>query len=99
MQVQSSSEIINKLKENSYLLKKYSVKKIGLFGSYSFDKANEESDIDFIVNFEEKNFDNFINLVFELEKLFGKKIDLLTEKSISRHILPLIENEIKWYEA
>lgn len=99
MQIQSSRDILNTLKENSILLKKYKVKKIGLFGSYSFDKANQESDIDFIVDFEEKNFDNFINLVFELEKVFGKKIDLLTEKSISKHILPLIEKEIKWYEA
>ena len=48
-------------------------------------EEKERSDIDIIVEFEEgkKNFDNFMNLAFYLEELFGRKVGLLTPESIS----------------
>jgi len=92
-------EIIDKLKNNNQILKKYHVRKIGLFGSYSRNENNENSDIDFIVDFDNTNFDDFMDLSFKLEDLFNKKIDLLTENSISPYIKPLIQNDIKWYET
>ena len=95
----SSKEIFEALQRNRVLLKKYRVKKIGLFGSFVRDEASPESDIDLLVDFEEKTFDNYIELSFELEKLFKRKVDLLTEKGISPYILPYIKNEVKWYEA
>jgi predicted nucleotidyltransferase len=95
----SSKEIFEILQRNHHLLKKYRVKKIGLFGSYVRDKASKKSDIDLLVDFEEKTFDNFIELAFELEKIFNRKVDLLTEKGISPYILPYIKNEVLWYEA
>lgn len=95
----SSTEIFEILSRNKELLKKYRVKKIGLFGSFVRDESNNESDIDLLVDFEEKSFDNFIGLVFELEKIFGRKVDLLTEKGISPYILPFVQNEVRWYEA
>jgi len=95
----SSNDIFEILQTNQYLLKKYSVKRIGLFGSYIRKEETKNSDIDFLVDFEEKSFDNFINLVFELEKIFNRKVDLQTEKSISPYMLPYIKNEVRWYEA
>ena len=99
MQVYTSAEIFDVLKKNRRMLKKYRVRKIGLFGSFSRDEPNGNSDIDFIVDFEEKTFDNFMELSFELEKLFKRKVDLLTDKAISPYILPYIKNDIRWYEA
>lgn len=95
----SINDIFEILQTNQYLLKKYSVRKIGLFGSYIRKEETKKSDIDFLVDFEEKSFDNFINLVFELEKIFNRKVDLLTEKGISPYMLPYIKNEVRWYEA
>lgn len=95
----TSKEIFDILKKNRELLKKYRVRKIGLFGSYVRNQASSESDIDFIVDFEEKTFDNYLELSFALEDLFNKKVDLLTEKGISPYILPYIQNEVQWYEA
>ncbi len=95
----SSKDIFKILQKNHDLLTKYKVRKIGLFGSYVRDEASKKSDIDLLVDFEEKTFDNFIELVFELEKVFNKKVDLLTEEGISPYILPYIKNEIQWYEA
>jgi len=95
----SSKEIFEILKKNRDLLKKYRVKKIGLFGSHTRNQATFESDIDFIVDFEEKTFDNFMELSFALEMVFQKKVDLLTERGISPYILPYIQCEVQWYEA
>jgi hypothetical protein len=95
----SSKDIFKILQRNNNLLKKYRVKKIGLFGSYVRNEASKKSDIDLLVDFEEKTFDNFIELAFELEKIFNRKVDLLTEKGISPYILPYINNEVQWYEA
>jgi predicted nucleotidyltransferase len=95
----SAKDIFKILQRNHSILKKYRVKKIGLFGSYVRDEASKKSDIDLLVDFEEKTFDNFIELAFELEKVFNKKVDLLTEEGISPYILPYIKNEVQWYEA
>jgi len=95
----SSKEILEVLNSNRHLLKKYRVRKIGLLGSFSRNEASAKSDIDLLVDFEEKTFDNYLDLTFELERLFNRKVDLLTEKGISPYILPYIKNEIQWYEA
>lgn len=94
-----SVEIIKKLKENKDVLIKYGVKKIGFFGSFIRDKQKDNSDIDFLVEFEEPNFDNFMDLVFFLEDLFARKVELITNGSLSPYIQPYIEKEIKWYET
>jgi len=99
MQKYTSAEIIDILKKHRELLRKYRVKRIGLFGSFSRDEFTNQSDIDFIVDFEEKTFDNFMDLSFALEDLFNRKIDLLTDKAISPRILPFVKNDIQWYEA
>jgi predicted nucleotidyltransferase len=74
---------IDRLKK---LCKKYKVSKLYVFGSVISNRFNEESDIDFIVVFDEielENYaDNYFNLKFSLEDLFKRKIDLLEEKAI-----------------
>lgn len=92
------NEIMRILKEHSDILKKYRVRKIGLFGSYVRGEQKRRSDIDFLVEFEEPTFDNFMELLFSLEKLLGKKVDLVTNGSLSPYIRPYVEKEIKWYE-
>lgn len=58
-----------------------------VFGSFCTDRFNESSDIDILVSFKdisiEKYTDNYFSLHEELEKIFGRKIDLITEKSLS----------------
>ncbi|HAM49204.1 MAG TPA: nucleotidyltransferase [Nitrospiraceae bacterium] len=87
------------LKEHSDILKKLSVKKIGLFGSYVRGEQKKRSDIDLLVEFEQPTFDNFMDLVFSLEKYLGKKVDIVTEGSLSPYIRPYIEKEVKWFEV
>ena len=74
--------IIQTLKEHKEVLKGYGVRRIGLFGSFVRGEQKENSDIDFIVEFERPNFDNFMDLAFYLEDLFGRKVEILTPEGI-----------------
>jgi len=53
------------------------------------------------VEFElDKNtFDNFMDLLFYLEDLFGKKVDLITTGGLHQYIRPFVEREVIWCEA
>ena len=87
------------LGEHSDTLRKLSVKKIGLFGSYVRGEQKKRSDIDFVVQFENPTFDNFMDLVFSLEKSLGRRVDIVTEGSLSPYIRPYVEKEVRWYEV
>jgi predicted nucleotidyltransferase len=39
-----------------------------------------------------------MDLISFLENLFGKKVDLITDISLSPYVRPHIEGEVKWYE-
>lgn len=95
----TAKQILSLLQKNQETLQKYSVKKIGLFGSYATGSQRQRSDIDFLVDFEKPTFDNFMGLVFYLEKLFGKKVDLITDGNLSPYIKPYVEKEVRWHEV
>lgn len=64
------------------LEEKYKLKSIAIFGSYVRGEQNEESDIDFIVEFREPVGFTFIHLGHFLEEILGEKVDLLTPDAI-----------------
>lgn len=57
----------------------YKIKKAILFGSYATGKANDKSDIDLIVEFEEEAISLFdlAGLKYDLEEILGKKVDVI----------------------
>jgi hypothetical protein len=90
-------DIIEILKKHKDIIqKKYTVKKIGIFGSYAKGTQKKSSDIDILVELETPTYNNFINLAFYLEELYGKKIDLITMKGLSPYIFPYVEKEVVW---
>ena len=72
-------KILKKLKEINK--NKYSILKLGLFGSFSKNSDNINSDIDILVKMEFKKgmYQNFCNLHKRLEEIFQKKVDLVDE--------------------
>jgi len=74
---------------------------LGLFGSYSRDEATDESDIDLLARFSKrKSLPDLVRIERELSELFEKKVDLLTEASISPYLKDRIKKEVKLiYEA
>jgi len=92
-------QILRSLKDRQEILRKYRVKRIGLFGSYATGKQTPRSDIDFLVDFDQPTFDNFMGLNSHLERLFRKKIDLITDGSLSPYIKPYVEKQVRWHEV
>lgn len=72
---------------------RFAVENIGLFGSYARNEANENSDIDIIVNMP-SSFDNYYDFKEYLENSFQKKVDLGIEKTIRTFIIEDIKKDI-----
>ncbi len=68
------------------LCKAHKVKSLYVFGSILNENFNKESDIDFIVSFENIELleygDNYYDLKFSLENTFNRSVELLEEKEI-----------------
>ncbi len=78
------------------LCKDYSVKQIGLFGSFSDDSFTEESDIDLLVEFEKPIGWKYFSLEIYLENIFGRKTDLVTKNALKEQIKDKILKQVKF---
>ncbi|PRY89190.1 nucleotidyltransferase family protein [Mongoliibacter ruber] len=69
------------------LCEKYDIQSMYVFGSASTDQLYESSDVDILISFKEipieRYTDNYFLLHEELERLFGRKVDLITERSLT----------------
>jgi predicted nucleotidyltransferase len=78
-----SDKNINHIKQ---LCKQYKVKSFFAFGSVTRDDFKNESDIDFVVDFDETDPFKYTDLYFQLkeklENLFKRQIDLIEERGI-----------------
>jgi len=77
-------------------LKEKNASKIAVFGSYVRNDENPESDIDIIVEFnDKKTLLDFIGMEQDLSEMLGIKVDLLTEESISPYLIDRVREEMK----
>lgn len=76
-------DIFRVLRENHAVLDRFAVRRIGLFGSYAKGRQTTASDIDLLVEFERPSYDNFAGLQDTLEKLFGRRVEILTPGGFS----------------
>lgn len=93
----SKKEILDKLREIKPVLKAdYSVSKIGLFGSFSDNSFTDKSDIDILIELERPIGWRFFTLEIYLEKIFGRKIDLVTRNALKEQIKDQILKQVKY---
>jgi len=95
----TKQDIKKMLSDNKDILKRYKVKSIALFGSYVRNEQSEDSDIDFLVEFEKDTYSNFINLIFTLEDLLKKDVTVITGEDLSPYIRPYILKEAEKIES
>jgi hypothetical protein len=72
------------------ILKKYKIKKAGIFGSYARGDYKKNSDIDILIEPSKTMGLEFVGMNLELEDKLKKKVDLVTYKTIH----PLIREQI-----
>lgn len=93
--MKSISEIKLLLQSNKqYLIKKYNLKSIALFGSYVRDEVTENSDIDILVEFDIPIGLDFVLLADELEDILGVKVDLVTPGAIKPKMFEYIKRDL-----
>ena len=92
LDLNKTKNILSDLKPE--LIKKYPIASIGLFGSIVRDDFNENSDIDIIVDFNDKIGIEFITLADELERNLNHKVDLVSRGGIKQKYLNVIDPEI-----
>ncbi|MDR2204778.1 MAG: nucleotidyltransferase domain-containing protein [Flavobacteriaceae bacterium] len=83
---------LNINKEHLYTLcKKHNVENLYLFGSALTDRFSNESDVDILVKFLPTDlfqyFNNYISLKENLEKIFGRNVDLVEEQTLKNPVL------------
>lgn len=91
----ADKEILKQLREHWNVLRKYGVKKVGLFGSFANGTQNKKSDIDLVVEFKKPSFDNYLLLSDYLECLFKRKVDILTPWGVKSIRVKEVTEEIK----
>lgn len=80
------------------------IKSLHSFGSINSDKFNFNSDIDLLIELDEKDpykyTEKYFNFKFALEDLLKRKIDLIENKSIKNPILKedIDKSKIKIYD-
>ena len=83
----------------SELCKLHKVKNMYLFGSVLTEKFSSDSDVDFLVNFEQVDmlqyFDNYMELKKKLEYLLSRPVDLLEEQTVQNPVLSRTINRNK----
>ena len=72
------------------ILKKYNIRKAGIFGSYARGEEKKKSDIDLLVEPAKGMGLEFVGMGLELEEKMGRKVDLVTYESIH----PLLKKKI-----
>ncbi|NOU47498.1 MAG: nucleotidyltransferase family protein [Bacteroidales bacterium] len=83
-------------KHKQHLFSEYPIKSLAIFGSYARKEQNAESDLDILVEFNDKIGMRFIDLAEELEKLIGFKVDLVSRKGIKDKYYQRIQSELTY---
>lgn len=82
-------DVVETLRQQEDVIKRrFGVRRIGVFGSFARGEESKDSDIDILVEFEagQKTFDNYMDLKFFLEDLFGRSVDLATVQALKSQI-------------
>ena len=78
----TTDAILRTVEQNVAAIRRHGVRSLGLFGSHARGTASERSDLDFVVEFETKSFDAYMDLRAFLEQLFGRPVDLVLKDAI-----------------
>ena len=88
-------EVIDTLRAHrETLAERFGVTSLALFGSYARGTASDSSDIDILVRFDgPATSKSYFGVQFYLEDLFGRPVDLVTDKALRPRFRPYVERE------
>lgn len=89
----SKQEILKALSLNRATIKGFGVRSLSVFGSSVRGEDTSKSDLDFIVEFEKKSFDSYMDLKLFLEELFKRRVDIVLADGIKPRLRAAILKE------
>ncbi len=93
--MKTTDDILTYLRQSrERFAQRYSVQRIGIFGSVARGDATERSDVDVLVEMSEPTFDHYMDLKLELEEAFGTSVDLVLADTVKERLRPIIEQEV-----
>lgn len=85
------------MKKKPFLVKKYKIKDIGIFGSYVRGEETKRSDVDLLIEFRESpGFLEFMEIENFLTDTLGIKVDLVMKSALKPRIGQHILNEVEY---
>jgi hypothetical protein len=90
----SRDETLRILREHREEIEAMGVKSIAIFGSTARDEAREDSDVDVLVEFSrEVGLFDFLDVKEKLERIVGRRVDLVTDDALRSQMRPTILKE------
>jgi len=92
-----SDEILDFLRQHRQDIEaRFSVRRIGLFGSVLRGSASDTSDVDILVELVHPTFDQYMDLKFFLEDKLGRPVDLVLADSLKPRLKPIITSGVAY---
>lgn len=77
-------------------LRGFGVRRIGIFGSAARGEDTEKSDVDVLVEFDRKTFDNYMGVKLLLEERFGRRVDLVVMDALKPALKDDVLREVRY---
>ena len=88
--METRSDLLDLLENQRESIRQFGVRELGVFGSFARNEQKPDSDVDVLVDLKRETFRDYMGLLSFLEKLFGRKVDLVMKDSIK----PIIRDRI-----
>ena len=90
----SADEVLGRLRPmRGELRRRFTVRRLGVFGSCVRGQAGPASDVDVLVDLEQPTFDHYMDLKFRLEEVLGRDVDLVLADTLKPRLRPIVERE------
>ena len=94
--IRSLEELRRLRPEIMELARECRAREVSVFGSLVRGEMREESDIDFLVEFDEKySLLDHARLLYELEDLLGCKVDVVPRRALREELKPYVLKEVQ----
>ncbi|MBI3011816.1 MAG: nucleotidyltransferase family protein, partial [Candidatus Omnitrophica bacterium] len=90
------SDVLRRLQGHQQAMRRFGVRRLGLFGSTVRGESRPGSDLDFLVELERNSFDAYMDLKFFLEELFQCRVDLVLADTLKPRLREGILKEAEY---
>jgi predicted nucleotidyltransferase len=84
------NEILATIDAHADELRRLGARSLALFGSMARGEGSDSSDIDLLVELQPKTFDSYMDVKLFLEKVLGRKVDLVLADAVKPRLRPMI---------